>query len=386
MSAMTDKSTAAAAQIKRLRWCADHGFEDWKDRRDTLNAAADLLTTHLAEPAAEGREAQPLPARMLWDSQWTNCVNHARAYEGWATEDAVSHAVTMAEDYIRGNIERGEIPAALATHPAEASAQGGEIGWPPPFEMRLCEQNHVILKPNRVYVFTVDQECDECRRLAAACDPAAFVGTPAPPPAPERAEPALGRFAQMSRDTLVADAIAESDAPQAAAQGEAVAWPFERALAAAIEGLAKATPGLLDYDSTRNDACYGDGGPDSRRGFDSYALIDEKGLTLFDSLNSDCGEIEEACDDDAGLSAWDEKARRNAIAIVACWNFMREHGATINPPTPADLVARLEGLAKAAKDLDDAYCEVSPDMDRATRHRHREVLIRLRAALAGVGA
>lgn len=38
-------------------------------------------------------------------------------------------------------------------------------------EMRLCEQNRVTMKPNRLYVFTVDLTCPKCVQIAATCDP-----------------------------------------------------------------------------------------------------------------------------------------------------------------------------------------------------------------------
>lgn len=36
-----------------------------------------------------------------------------------------------------------------------------------PLEMRICELRHVALKPNRPYVFTVDENCTNCRADAA---------------------------------------------------------------------------------------------------------------------------------------------------------------------------------------------------------------------------
>lgn len=34
-------------------------------------------------------------------------------------------------------------------------------------EMRMCEQNCVVLKPNQLYLFTVDQDCQACKDAAA---------------------------------------------------------------------------------------------------------------------------------------------------------------------------------------------------------------------------
>ncbi len=35
-------------------------------------------------------------------------------------------------------------------------------------EMRICEIQHLFLKPNQKYVFTVDETCEGCVRAAAA--------------------------------------------------------------------------------------------------------------------------------------------------------------------------------------------------------------------------
>lgn len=36
----------------------------------------------------------------------------------------------------------------------------------PTFEMRLCEQDHVVLRPNQLYIFTVDPNCPHCVKIA----------------------------------------------------------------------------------------------------------------------------------------------------------------------------------------------------------------------------
>jgi hypothetical protein len=43
--------------------------------------------------------------RKLWDTQWMNVVNHDNCYRGWAVDEAVNHAVKMAEKYMRENFE-----------------------------------------------------------------------------------------------------------------------------------------------------------------------------------------------------------------------------------------------------------------------------------------
>ena len=78
-----------------------------------------------------------------------------------------------------------------------------------------------------------------------------------------------------------------------------------------------ATQGEWETDTIRNDGEYGDG-EDTHSGFNSYAMYDSKGLSLFDSLNSQCCSVD--CDiyEDGG-SAWDETAKRN-FAFIAAMN------------------------------------------------------------------
>ncbi|EOD8929181.1 hypothetical protein N1E27_23140 [Pseudomonas aeruginosa] len=38
---------------------------------------------------------------------------------------------------------------------------------PEPFELRLCEQRHTVLQPDRTYLFTVDPNCATCMAMAA---------------------------------------------------------------------------------------------------------------------------------------------------------------------------------------------------------------------------
>lgn len=33
-------------------------------------------------------------------------------------------------------------------------------------EMRICEVNHIYLRPNQVYVFTVSEDCAACKEYA----------------------------------------------------------------------------------------------------------------------------------------------------------------------------------------------------------------------------
>lgn len=58
----------------------------------------------------------------------------------------------------RPNVDPSVELEPLYIHPAPTC---GEV-----LEMRLCEQNHVILKPDQLYRFTVDPECSNCRAFA----------------------------------------------------------------------------------------------------------------------------------------------------------------------------------------------------------------------------
>lgn len=81
--------------------------------------------------------------------------------------------------------------------------------------------------------------------------------------------------------------------------------------------MSKTTAGLWEVVDVDNDGEYG-GGPDPQTGFKSYAVVDEFGNTLFDSLNRDTKvtEIHEDGDDD-GHSAWDERARVDLTLAAA---------------------------------------------------------------------
>jgi hypothetical protein len=125
------------------------------------------------------------------------------------------------------------------------------------------------------------------------------------------------------------------------------------------------TPGLWEVDTVRNEGEYGDGGPDSHIGFDSFAIIDAEGRVLFDSLNRDAAitEVDEESDDEDGHHhAWDRLAKADAEHLVRCVNAH-------------------DTLVEALREYDDAFTEFDPD-NRASRHRMRIALIRGRAAIA----
>lgn len=82
----------------------------------------------------------------------------------------------------------------------------------------------------------------------------------------------------------------------------------------------KFTPGPWEVDTIKSDGEYGDGGPDSRSGYDAYAVFDAQGRSLFDSLNRDgrVSEIhEDGPDEDGRGAAWDELARRDLTLAAA---------------------------------------------------------------------
>lgn len=85
----------------------------------------------------------------------------------------------------------------------------------------------------------------------------------------------------------------------------------------------KHTPAPWEVDTVRNEGEYGNGGPDSHIGFDSFVVMDSEGRVLFDSLNRDGAltEVDEESDDEDGYHrAWDTLAKADAEHIVRCVN------------------------------------------------------------------
>ena len=108
----------------------------------------------------------------------------------------------------------------------------------------------------------------------------------------------------------------------------------------ALKELAEAaTPGPWDYDVEKNEGDYG-AGEDCSSGFDSYAICDEKGQTLFDSLNSDAACVQDGYDGDY-FRAWDEVAERNAKFIAAA-----------NPAAVLELIGNIEALEARIRELE----------------------------------
>jgi hypothetical protein len=92
-----------------------------------------------------------------------------------------------------------------------------------------------------------------------------------------------------------------------------------------------ATPGPWEVDTVKSEGHYGtdeDGG----YGFMGYAIIDEEGRPLMDSLNRDQSEIHEDYDGEE-LYAWDELAKRDAAFVAGA-----------NPAAVLELIAEVERL------------------------------------------
>jgi hypothetical protein len=92
-----------------------------------------------------------------------------------------------------------------------------------------------------------------------------------------------------------------------------------------------ATSGPWEVDTVKSEGHYGtdeDGG----YGFMGYAIIDEEGRPLMDSLNRDQSDIHEDYDGEEHY-AWDELAKRDAMFIAAA-----------NPAAVLELIAEVERL------------------------------------------
>lgn len=63
---------------------------------------------HSAPPASPA--GVPDGEVRLWDTQWTNIVNHDNCYRDWDKADAINHAVKMTEQAIARNVTDGKLP------------------------------------------------------------------------------------------------------------------------------------------------------------------------------------------------------------------------------------------------------------------------------------
>ena len=122
---------------------------------------------------------------------------------------------------------------------------------------------------------------------------------------------------------------------------------------------AKHTPGPWYVDTVRNEGEYGNNGPDTRSGFNSFAIFDTEGRVLFDSLNRDGSacEVTEDYDEDGG-SAWDAQAKADAERIVQCVNKYDEL---------SDIVSKLASLADGLINGNSAAEEAASDLAERAR-------------------
>lgn len=106
----------------------------------------------------------------------------------------------------------------------------------------------------------------------------------------------------------------------------------------------KATPGVWEADSVRNDGC------------DFAKAVNTEGRSLFDTLNSEVALIETEADDDY-VSRWDSQGRADIEAAIAAVNFLREHG-------PAILAAVGGEAVGAIDETGEPYLYLSTDLPR----------------------
>lgn len=114
---------------KEMLRCVDRMLRDgeWyaaQEKADALRAAleqAEPVDKALTktEPQVDKEQAEPLANAVrgecrLWDSQWTNVVNHADCYRDWSKADAINHAVKMTETYMAWNVWRNHFPPVQA--------------------------------------------------------------------------------------------------------------------------------------------------------------------------------------------------------------------------------------------------------------------------------
>lgn len=71
--------------------------------------------------------------------------------------------------YLQHFAETGEISGAPADHECSSEQDGRDDQV---MELRLCEQQHVVLQPDRLYRFTADTDCHACQDMVAFNSPA----------------------------------------------------------------------------------------------------------------------------------------------------------------------------------------------------------------------
>lgn len=135
-------------------------------------------------------------------------------------------------------------------------------------------------------------------------------------------------------------------------------------LSEVIALVSKATPGLWSREPVKNEGDYGMG-DECHTGFSSYAATDEKGIALFDTLNSGDGEVAVEFYED-GADAYDVIGLANIKAAISAVNFIRTYGAAVT-----------ELLAAASDGRDQPYKSGTVDGMHFSPAKTR----RLRAAL-----
>ena len=147
-----------------------------------------------------------------------------------------------------------------------------------------------------------------------------------------------------------------------------------------------ATPGPWESDTVENaDAVYGFG-DDEGIGFDARAIYSPDGKVLFDSLNSDAGEVlEEWGDDETHGSAWDEVAKQNAALIAATRNALPALIAAAEREQPASsalAIAReaLERIKREGAQVIDRIGENNVTRDSPMAAIAREALAKMEEA------
>jgi len=116
---LQEKELPAACRHKKQMWnvqgtsghCTDCGQELGESTTDTELPGMWESADFLGGATDVSRKSEPTEVR-LWDSQWTNVVNHDNGYAFWSTEDAVHHAVKMTEDYIAKNVAGSNLPTS----------------------------------------------------------------------------------------------------------------------------------------------------------------------------------------------------------------------------------------------------------------------------------
>lgn len=114
----------------------------------------------------------------------------------------------------------------------------------------------------------------------------------------------------------------------------------------------KWTKGEWSVEEIKSEGDYGDGGPDCRTGFTTYAVVDSTSRPLFDALNRD-GRVscvhEEGYDDEDGgrVFAWDEMARADMTLAASAPGLYSELAQLVRliEPLERDGTLNVPGLA-----------------------------------------